>query len=83
MGHNQMATHNRRTLPEITPYYQGKPDRLALSIPAAVHAAGISRSFIYAAMKSGGLRSLRIGGRRLIMFRDLEAWLNSFGRSVS
>jgi excisionase family DNA binding protein len=52
-------------------------DRLALSIPDAAKAAGISRSKLYELIEDKELRSLKIGGRRLIMRSDLEAFLEA------
>jgi excisionase family DNA binding protein len=52
-------------------------DRLALSIPDAAKAVGISRSKLYELLDGKQLRSLKIGGRRLIMRRDLESFLEA------
>ena len=54
-------------------------ERLALSIPDAARAAGISRSKLYQLLddKEPKLKSLKIGGRRLILRSDLEAFLRA------
>jgi len=50
-------------------------DKLALSIPEAVEAAGVGRSLLYEAISRGDLRSLRVSSRRLILTDDLKEWL--------
>ena len=52
-------------------------DRLALSIPDAAKAVGISRSKLYELLDERALASLKIGGRRLILRSDLEAFLEA------
>lgn len=48
---------------------------IAVTIPEAVKASGLSRSRIYEAMKSGDLTARKAGRRTLIAFADLEAYL--------
>jgi len=49
---------------------------LAYSMPDAAKQVGISRTQLYRCVKEGrGPRITRIGGRTLILCRDLEAWL--------
>lgn len=50
-------------------------NRLAYPVDAASVMAGISRSRLYELMKDGQLRSVKRGGRRLILRNDLEAFL--------
>jgi len=50
-------------------------DRLAYPVPIAVQMSGLSRSRLYDLMKNGDLRSVKRGGRRLILKADLEAFL--------
>jgi excisionase family DNA binding protein len=52
-------------------------ERVALSVPDAARAAAISRSKLYEYIAGGGLRSFRLGGRRLILKRDLVAFLET------
>ena len=52
--------------------------RLAYSIAEFSEASRLSRSFIYEAMKTGELRSIKVRGRRLILHEDGKAWLQSF-----
>lgn len=47
---------------------------LALRIPEAVNVSGLSRSKLYDEIKSGRLRAIKAGGRRLILRTDLEAF---------
>ena len=48
---------------------------LAVTIPEAVKASGLSRSRLYEAMKRGELPARKAGRRTLIPFADLEAYL--------
>ncbi len=47
--------------------------RLAFTVKDAVDAIGLSRSKLYAMMKEGTLRSVLVGGRRLIPVDALRA----------
>jgi excisionase family DNA binding protein len=53
-----------------------KVERLAVSVGEAARLAGVSRTMLYQALRSGGLRSLKIGSRRLITIEALDAWLH-------
>jgi excisionase family DNA binding protein len=48
---------------------------IALNIPAAVHASGLSRTAIYEAMKRGDLKAIKAGRRTLIQHAELEAYM--------
>lgn len=50
---------------------------IAVSIPDAVKASGMSRSSIYEALKRGDLSARKAGRRTLISFTDLQAYLAS------
>ena len=50
---------------------------IAVTIPDAVKATGMSRSALYEAMKRGDLTARKAGRRTLISFADLEAYLAS------
>jgi excisionase family DNA binding protein len=50
---------------------------IAVTIPDAVKATGISRTSIYEALKRGDLTARKAGRRTLISFADLEAYLAS------
>jgi len=50
---------------------------LAVSPAEAARRAGVGRTTLYAALKAGDLKSLKIGSRRLIMVDALRAWLAS------
>jgi len=57
-------------------YQTGNPRPLALSVAQAAEAAGVSRSILYEEMRrTGGLKYVKIGARRLILVDDLRAWL--------
>lgn len=49
---------------------------IALTIPDAVRASGLSRSAIYEALKRGDLTARKAGRRTLIAFADLDAYLS-------
>lgn len=48
---------------------------IAVTVPEAVRATGLSRSRLYEALKSGELTARKAGRRTLISFADLEAYL--------
>jgi excisionase family DNA binding protein len=48
--------------------------KIALRIPEAAYISGLSRSTLYALMGEGKIRSVKVGGRRLILRTDLEAY---------
>ena len=52
-------------------------ERLAYSVLEAAAVTGLSRSKLYELIQSGGLSSIKIGGRRLIRHADLVALLGS------
>ncbi|WP_298333227.1 helix-turn-helix domain-containing protein [Asticcacaulis sp.] len=49
--------------------------KLAYRIDEAVKASGLGRSFLYERMADGSLKSIKIGGRRLILRDELVAFL--------
>ncbi len=50
-------------------------DRLAIKIPEAVVACGLSRATLYELMAAGDLPFVKVGASRLIRVADLEAFL--------
>jgi excisionase family DNA binding protein len=50
---------------------------LAVSIPDAVKATGMSRTSIYEALKRAEISAIKSGRRTLIPFADLERYLAS------
>ncbi|BEV10338.1 hypothetical protein ATDW_08340 [Asticcacaulis sp. DW145] len=59
----------------MTSTAQNEPQKLAYRIDEAVKASGLGRSFLYERMADGSLKSVKIGGRRLILREDLVAFL--------
>ena len=51
-------------------------DKISYRIDEAVKASGLGRSFLYERIAEGALRSVKVGGRRLIMHRDLLEFIN-------
>jgi excisionase family DNA binding protein len=49
---------------------------LAVSVGEAARLAGVRRTMLYQALRSGALKSLKIGSRRLITIEGLGAWLH-------
>jgi excisionase family DNA binding protein len=49
--------------------------RLSLSVAEAAEAVGLSKSYLYLAMKEGTLHFVKAGARRLIAVSELEAFL--------
>jgi excisionase family DNA binding protein len=50
---------------------------MAYRIDDAARVSGISRSQLYVEMNAGRLKSVKAGGRRLIMADDLRAFLEA------
>jgi excisionase family DNA binding protein len=50
-------------------------EKLAYRVDDASKASGLGRSKLYEEIKEGRLRSVKVGGRRLILHEDLEALL--------
>lgn len=55
--------------------------KLALRIDEAVVASGLSRSTLYLLMARRVLPAIKVGGRRLILRKDLEEFLQSLRTS--
>jgi len=53
------------------------PEQLAVSPTEAARLAGVGRTFLYEAISSGALKSIKIRKRRLIAIDELRAWLSS------
>ena len=52
-------------------------DLIAVAPAEAARIAGLGRSTLYLALRSGDLPSLKLGRRRLIRLDALAAWLDS------
>lgn len=50
-------------------------DPLAVSIPEASRMSSCGRSTIYAEIKSGNLKIMKVGRRTIIALDDLRSWL--------
>jgi excisionase family DNA binding protein len=59
------------------------PERVVLTVAEVMDTTGLSRQFIYNEVRSGRLRSLKVGRRRLVRVPDLEAWLDSFADTAA
>lgn len=51
--------------------------RLAIPIPEAAKRISISRAHLYREVKLGRLRTVKLGGRRLVRVVDLHAYLEA------
>ena len=51
------------------------PEIGAFSVPAFCQWAGVSKAWAWTLIKSGALRSVKRGRRRLIRLEDARAWL--------
>ncbi len=51
-------------------------DKISYRIDEAVKASGLGRSFLYEKIAEGLLRSVKVGGRRLILRSDLLDFIN-------
>jgi excisionase family DNA binding protein len=49
--------------------------KLCLSVPESAISTGLSKSYLYLAMKDGRLNYLKAGARRLIPVSELQAFL--------
>lgn len=52
-------------------------DRLADTVPGTAYRLSISHTQIYAEIKAGRLRAVKMGGKTLITRADQQAWLDS------
>ena len=52
-------------------------EKIAYRIDEAVKATGLGRTFLYERMASGELKSIKVGGRRLIRVVDLVDFLEN------
>ncbi len=54
---------------------QEETNKIAYRIDEAVKASGLGRTFLYERIADGTLKSIKVGGRRLIMRGDLVHFL--------
>lgn len=53
------------------------PAEIAVSPAEAARRCNIGRTFLYAALNSGALKSVKIGSRRLITLAAIQDWLGA------
>ena len=63
--------------PEVTPDTgeQREAPRLALTPDEAAHAIGVGRTTIYELLRSGQLRSVKVGTRYVVPIASIDAFL--------
>jgi excisionase family DNA binding protein len=59
----------------LTPMASAAVERLAYSVPEALHALGIGRTAFYQLVESGAIRTVKAGGRRLVPVAAIHAFL--------
>ena len=57
-------------------------DKILYSVPEAMAALSIGRSFLFELLASGQIRSCRAGKRRLIYSDSLKQWADSLAQDV-
>lgn len=70
--------------PDLPPPTPSRPvlaqEKLAYSIKEVRALTGLSNATVYVQIKKGELRSVKNGGRTLILAQDLQKWIDSWGR---
>lgn len=61
--------------PETTP---NQP--LAVGVEEAARMAGLSRAYVFRAIAENELVTFKAGRRRLVLVKELEAWLNRMAK---
>lgn len=54
---------------------QPKISARLLSMPEAAEALGMSRAFLYRQAKEGMIRTIKLGGRRLVAVSEIDAFV--------
>lgn len=65
------------------PVYPGPPLTLLLTPEEAAHALRVGRSKVYDLMRSGALRSVKIGGSRRVSATALTEYVTQLERSAA
>jgi excisionase family DNA binding protein len=65
--------------PPTPPHAPPHAPPLVVAPAEAARLAGVGRTTLYAALKSGALPSLKLGRRRLIKIGALQDWLDAHG----
>jgi len=55
---------------------RSQQEKLAFNINEVCAATGVGRTSVYEAIKNGALKSVMVGGRRLVRREALENWLD-------
>jgi excisionase family DNA binding protein len=58
-------------------------DAEAVSVAEAAARAGVSRTFLYEAISSGDLPSVKLGKRRLVRLEALRRWLKDLEKRAA
>ncbi len=58
------------------------PPKLSYTLKEAAQATGLSQRFLCYAIADGRLKSVKVGGRRLILARHLENFIIHGGKSA-
>ena len=78
MANSSFNARNTEAPPVQTAQGDNRADhKLAYTISEFCAATGIGRTSIYEEIASGRLKAVKAAGRRLILHRDGEAWLQS------
>lgn len=78
MGHQRAVGHVEATEePSLADPGSALADRLAYSVAEAALITGLSRDLLYGQMRTGKLSYLKVGRRRIITRRNLQAFLES------
>lgn len=54
---------------------------ISVSTEEAARVTGLTRSTVYIAIAKGELKSFKCGRRRLILIKELEAWINNIAKN--
>jgi len=75
-GANRRRTRHPITEGMAFSVSENKPERLGFRVEEAAEAIGVSRDLIYDLIRTGELRSLKVGRRRIISRQAIEDFMN-------
>lgn len=58
------------------------PSKLSYNVAEVVAATGLNRSAVYVALSSGGLRSFKLGRRRMVSASALKDWIEGLEKQA-